>query len=400
MKYYYHKSLEKILERAYGRKIIIYGTDKLSETIYYNLVNMKVEVEYFVSDFLEEGVFCGKEVRSTYDLLYENKEDIYVIIFVLKDHKDYYQTLIDMQFVYEHDFCVYGMSGWCLEYDAIDSLIGYTRRYDGIPGFKILGNQDNKDALKILTLGGSTSDIGVGNFISWPEFLYERISQDRDVILYSGGVGGYGIHQEFLKLVRDGLFFTPDILISFDGFNDVAFTVSCDDYPLLHKYKKRFYDFIGQRRPMAPDTLDMRNVQEIIHGIPRGRDKYSDVQSYIDGIRMLHAIANEFGIKHFAFFQPMFFTGKAIIDENVMKLVEEYLGDPERVNEYTSQMSNFVSGVTQQMDNLPYITDLSDIFDYQEDIFYDTCHVTDKGNRIIMENIYQHIENTIKEFKR
>lgn len=83
-----------------------------------------------------------------------------------------------------------------------------------------------------------------------------------------------------------------------------------------------------------------------------------------------------------------------------MKLVEEYLGDPERVNEYTSQMSNFVSGVTQQMDNLPYITDLSDIFDYQEDIFYDTCHVTDKGNRIIMENIYQHIENTIKEFKR
>ena len=401
MKYYYQKSLEKVLERAGGRKIIIYGTDILSEIIYYNLVDMNVEVKYFVSDSPQkEERFCEKVIKTPYDLLYENKNEIYVIVFVLKDHKDYYQALIEMQFIYLQDFCVHGIGGYFMDFDAVDSLLGYTRRYDGIPGFMILGNPDNENAIRILTLGGSTSEPTVGNYISWPEQLYERISIDQDVVLYSGGMGGYGIQQEFLKFVRDGLTFNPDILITFDGYNDAVFISSYEGYPMLHNYQKRFFDYVKLRRPMAPDSLDMRDVQEITHGIPRNRDKYSDVQNWVDGIRKIHAIAEEFGIQHFAFFQPMVAGGKAIIDESVKLVFKEYLELWPNMREVNAKIPEYIKGCQKQIANMPYITDLSDIFDYQEDIFYDTCHVTDKGNRIIMENIYQHIENTIKEFKR
>lgn len=50
MEYYYQKSLDKILEKANGRRIILCGTDLLTEIVYQNLLNMGVQVAYFISD--------------------------------------------------------------------------------------------------------------------------------------------------------------------------------------------------------------------------------------------------------------------------------------------------------------------------------------------------------------
>lgn len=222
--------------------------------------------------------------------------------------------------------------------------------------------------------------------------------KERDIVLFSGGMGGYDVHHEFLKFVRDGLIFKPDILITFDGYNDAGFLVACEEHPLLHKYQKRFYTFIEQRRPMAPDALDMRDVKEITHGMPYMN--YSDVQNWTDGVRKIHAIADEFGIQYYGFFQPMLPTGKVIIDECVKRLLKEYFKLYSSAQDVFTGIPEFVKGCQKQIVNMPYITDLSNIFDYQQDIFYDVCHVTDKGNRIIMEHIYNRIESTIHSSRR
>ena len=145
---------------------------------------------------------------------------------------------------------------------------------------------------------------------------------------------------------------------------------------------------------MAPDTLDMRNVEEICHGIKR--EGYSDVQNWIDGIRMIHALCAEFGIKYFSFFQPMVPSGKAIIDECVVKLGNAYFNAYSRVKEVYNRIPDYVSECRKKCNDFPYITDLSDIFDGQEDVYYDICHCTEKGNQIITEYIYTKIKGAVK----
>lgn len=390
MKYYYQKSLEKILDVIGKRKIIMYGTDLLSGVVYQNLAAMGKDVAYFVSDS-DEKIFYGKEVKPPYDLLYESREDVYIIAFALEKQKEIYQTLKELGFSFKKDFCICGLAGYIADFEVVDSLLGFSRKYDEVLGFWVYGNPKDSDAIRILTLGGSTSDPTIGNYKSWPEQLYDKIRKEKNVVVFSGGMGGYSIHQEFFKFVRDGLILKPDIVITFDGYNDAGFQVCCKDYPLLHRYQEKFYDFIEKRRPMAPDTLDMRDVQEIVHGLKR--ESCSDVQNWVDGVRKIYAVAKEFGIRYFGFFQPMIPSGKAIIDDSILELAEAYFEAYPRTGQVYERIPEYAKKCQDKILNMPYITDLSTIFDYEEDVYYDICHSTDKGNKLIMEHIYNVIKN-------
>lgn len=392
-KCYYTKSLEKVLENTGHRKLIMYGNDLLTEIIYWNLREMGRDIAYFVMD-TGETEFCGKEVKNVSELLREDKEQIYILVFVIKDHREYYQKLMELGFVFEQEFCVYGAGGYLAKFDVVDSLLGFSRKYQGVPGFEIYGDSNNKKALRIIALGNSTSDPTAGNYTSWPKQLYEKIRQEQEVVVYSGGMGGYGIHQEFLKFLRDGLVINPDIVITFGGYTDAEFQVCCEDYPFLHRYQRKFYDMVEQNRPMAPDTLDMRGISEITHGL--ARTEYSDVENYISGVRKIHAIASEFGIQYFGVFQPMLLSGKAIIDESIQKLKQEILIAYPRIGEVYERIPEYVKECQKEIKLLPYMTDLTYIFDNQEDVYYDVCHATDKGNQIIMEHIYDKIKHVFK----
>ncbi len=398
MKYYYIKSLEKILEHAENRKIVLYGTERLSQVIYQHFVHMNREVLYFVDENYHEGSLFGKEVRDPLDLIYENKDEIYVLCFMMKDHGAVYSKLTGYGLLFEKEFGIYGIGGYIQKFDAVDSMLGFTRLYDGLTGFKVYGDSKKKNTVKIMTLGGSTSDPSMGNYMTWPEYLYHELKEKYDVIVYSGGMGGYCVHQELLKFLRDGLALHPDILITFDGYNDVGYQVSVKEHPYMHRYQKKFYDFVENHNPMAPDTLDMRGVRKIEHGV--GYLETEDSWNWYQGIRTIHAVAKEHGIQYFAFLQPMQDTGRAVIDESITELKELYLCEDMRVRDILKGAAEFADGCRKYIKNDGYITDLTDIFDGEADVYYDICHSTDKGHRMIMKHILKKIKPVMEEYRK
>jgi hypothetical protein len=121
-------------------------------------------------------------------------------------------------------------------YGTFDPHFGYARwltdddktrlnenNFEWVDGFVVY--KKNKDLWTrpiILTLGGSTTD-GIRRGHSWPEELSKLMTADGNSgTVVNGGTGGYSSNQELLKLIRDGLEFKPDIVISYSGINDMG----------------------------------------------------------------------------------------------------------------------------------------------------------------------------------
>ena len=108
----YSSSVKKILEIAGTREVIFWGTDALSLYVYEDLEAMGYDIKYFVSEQTESNTILGKEVKPDLELLYEEKENIFIVAFILKNHGIVYQRLTDMGFVFEQDFLLYGFGGY------------------------------------------------------------------------------------------------------------------------------------------------------------------------------------------------------------------------------------------------------------------------------------------------
>ena len=169
-------------------------------------------------------------------------------------------------------------------------------------------------------------------------------------------------------------------------------------HPYMHLYQKKFYDFVENHNPMAPDTLDMRGVRKIEHGV--GYLETEDSWNWYQGIRTIHAVAKEHGIQYFAFLQPMQDTGRAVIDESITELKELYLCEDMRVRDILKGAAEFADGCRKYIKNDGYITDLTDIFDGEADVYYDICHSTDKGHRMIMKHILKKIKPVMEEYRK
>ncbi len=385
----YSSSVKKILEIAGTREVIFWGTDALSLYVYEDLAAMGYDIKYFVSEQTESNTILGKEVKPDLELLYEEKENIFIAAFILKNHGIVYQRLTDMGFVFEQDFLLYGFGGYLQKYDAIDSLLGYNRFYGNTLGFQISG-AEKSGTYKILALGGSTTDPTMGNSVPWTEYLYQKLRDANiDIMIINGGMAGYSANLEFYKLVRDGLLFEPDMVITYDGLNDVLCLATDSDYPMLTPYAKKVFDYIEKKGDFAPDTLEIRNASSIVHGISQRTKK--DTDRWKENIRKIHAICEEFGILHIGFLQPMLTTGNARISERHKMLLEEAVRELPFYQSWIEGMKDFYAGVLPFVNEKPYMTDLTSIFDGKTDIYYDFCHVTDEGNEIIADSICQKI---------
>ena len=90
----------------------------------------------------------------------------------------------------------------------------------------------------VLTLGGSTTDAVRSKNTQLAGGVCRSYWQKGiSATVVNGGTGGYSTNQELLKLVRDGLEFKPDIVISYSGVNDRG-KYSELPYPMVHPYQR------------------------------------------------------------------------------------------------------------------------------------------------------------------
>ena len=366
---YFWFYLRKFYER---KKIILFGEKSHVFRLRDITKTAGFDVAYVV------GSKSDTDIESYVNLLYEDFNDIFVWI-VSDDHIEYCNRLDELGLREHENYASVTRPPYMnlRERFILDVHLGYTSNTMGMfPGVTIYGNPSaGKKAVKIVTLGGSTSDSTAYPWKSWSEILWEQLSMqypDKDIIVYSAGVCAYDSASELLKLQRDMIRLLPDIVLSYSGLNDAV--VSSDLWTT--SYQKMIFS-----------RLSFNEKFVIAGGL--SQDGFSvgietdqtPAQRYLKNIRMMYAVCNEFGIRFYSFVQAMMGQESYELKEDEEEMLRNCM---DCVYESTQI---FLRDVKEQIKKYQYIYDLSTIFNRAEKLYIDTEHVNEAGNRIIAEEI-------------
>ncbi len=237
------------------------------------------------------------------------------------------------------------------------------------PGIAVYGNEESAK-YRIVCLGNSTTDAWFLPNKSWPEFLKQMAGDD--VCVYNAGCESYNTVQDLIKLMRDMLEFAPDIVIEVSGVNETWFD---EKYPFSFCYIK--------------DVYRQKTNENIYKGIQHASPYW---KQWLDNIEIMNAICKLHDIEYFAFLQPML-AGKPNkdIDEESRVLSWYNIIRPTRI-ERQSEFGNIIDQIKKDDPNkYSYIHNMTYIFDKVHHVYIDDCHLNDRGNYILAENIWRHM---------
>jgi lysophospholipase L1-like esterase len=206
--------------------------------------------------------------------------------------------------------------------------------------------------------------------------------------IINGGVGGYSSSQELIKVVRDVVELEPDVVVTYDGINDVGGRYSSPPYRMVHPYQNRILNFLvsrDQETMILPNVIRMLRdfqisvggnvgtVKSIILGLP---SKRTHAEFWVRNLDMIHAICNQFGIKYVGILQPA---------SGVYEIAKEHK-NPKDV--YIKELKSFYAEATMAVGTRSYLEDFSKVLLGEKGTYKpDGRHLTTKGNAIIARSI-------------
>jgi hypothetical protein len=260
-----------------------------------------------------------------------------------------------------------------LEFPFIDPFLGWnfapgqpgvggSRNY---AGFIVLGDGTRAEALRIVALGGSTTEGShPGYHGNWPLILQESLEADGiPTTIYNGGVGGYNSSQDLLKMVRDVVSLRPHLVISYGGVNETGWAPP--GHPMVNKHQAYLMNVLaemGHTRWMPNTAMMVRRamgahaVVGVEYGVPT---KHSRAQQWMRNIRMMKAICDEFGIHFLAVLQP---TQAAV------------------AGSFTAE---FFDEARALADTSPFVANFFGILDGKTGVYLDENHLLPAGNVIV-----------------
>lgn len=371
--------LEEAVADAAGRKIIILGCRGSGAVTYCALKILGIEVEYFI-DIYTDGktkMFFDKHVYSI-DHIKEELPGTFYIINVFPYFNQMDNKLADLGVCEGQDYTNlhgYFKSEFC---NLFDPVLGFTRDND-LVGFKRFG-METSSALKIVTIGGSTTDYSYSSVKSWPEILYEILmSLGIECVVYNGGICGYMSSQERDKFLRDVIPLRPDYVFCLSGINDIAWNHCNQEFPYYSKYM--------MEQVISPSFMHKESNDNYIgFGIS---DEVEDYENWFRNHQIISGVAKEFGIKYTCFLQPCIFTGNYTKSEFEKQWLDElltnWLNEHKSVGNIFSKWSSFFEGAKALINNSDNIIDCTDLFDEFSGIYIDGIHCEEAGNRKIAQ---------------
>lgn len=373
--------IDTLCNLARGKRVYLYGAGDSAEKTrqYLHLLDLEFG-GYLINDDADKN----KSVQTQYveEILYEKD---YLIV-IMEDIENSIRLLTEMGLKYAVDF---------VPVHPLDSSIYFARKniLDINLGHSFVNNSGDEgfyeyskqtDRYKIAVLGGSTTDGGVYPFKSWPEALYEKLE---GVTIYNFGVSAYTSTQEMIKLMRDVLDFNPDMVITYDGYND---SIQKDQNFYSFPYLKEI--FVYSEKGIAGDCWWMSSRGNVCSS--KKKTKKDNFEMWISNIVFMREICRLRGICFYAFLQPMLPTKEGNIDkrETAIMLLRSFLTDVADQQKFDFRDRIKSQNICEQYD---YIFDLSAIFDGISDIYMDICHVNERGNEIIADEIYKRIREKI-----
>lgn len=373
-------TLWRIIRDSYSRRIILFADERHKKAILQGLGFVDVSVDYFVSECPE-----GDE-KSVYDLMVEDYDDIMVIV-GFDDFDKYRKLLEGLGLLYGINFKNldrYSEECWNADY-VYDPILGFTCTNPDYPaGYKIFGKTDA--GIKILTLGGSTSDSYLYPFKSWPELMHDLLTENGvENIVYSGGCAAYTSGQELLKLIRDISEIEPDIVINYNGYNDCFLETN----PYVSGYAKQICAYLTEAK--YGKTLYTTSSFGYELGINKKfKGKIEDFHDFwIKNNQIMDSVCNIAGVKHISILQPSLFSGNKSLSEyensysrNLCYVSADHYSKADLAN----RVHTFHDLAADDIKKYDWLYDFNDIFD-EEDVYYDICHVNENGNRILAQRI-------------
>lgn len=370
----------RFVQTAKQKKYIIWGCNQQAKQIIQIAQMLDIGIEFIVEKNPAHDTFCGIEVRDVYDIGYEYI-DRYMVLVTSDEDTDFNFTILNEIGLSEKkhfDCWDYFTTENYITY-ALDPNMGYTylnSQFEECPGITLFGSRNAKKCIAIL--GGSTSDATRFPFKSWAELLYERLSEKNNVCILCAGCSGYNSSQEMIKLIRDIIPYYPDIVISYSGVNDrihFSWKQELKTYPFINPYQ---YDMT---------ILEAQRLQ--YRRISGSKDAYSFGLKQEDGqydrfkmnMHMMKAICESYGITFIGILQPYIGSGKNYTMDTYELIVNTQL-------EKSIEWSTPFYDLAIQEAGKKY-EDFTKIFKDVEDIWIDDCHVTEKGNAIIAEKVYE-----------
>ena len=369
-----------------GKRIYIYGTGVVEKEFVKYLKLLDYDFAGFLTDEYDKEEEGNYQVKYVEEILYE--EERYIWLYDKKKAPRLKALGLEYFKEYYVNRCNWDVT--MKERIVLDINLGHTYLSEsGYPGITVYGNE-KEDNFKIAILGSSTTDETAYPFKSWPQLLYEELS-GRAVTVYNGGVGSYTAGQEVIKLIRDLLQLKPDMVIVYDGYNDLNIDLQ---YPFIFpSYLEKVFKYakIYIEEDDNDNYLTGHNIP-ICKGIAFQQDRFSN---WIYSIRSMYAVTSERNIPFFAFCQPMLSSKKSYTAWEKNMLLSML-----RPELSLQRQESFRQHMLHMTDKPEYLYDLSDIFDEEDNIYMDAIHVCEMGNKIIAREIYKVILPVIEEFYR
>jgi hypothetical protein len=209
--------------------------------------------------------------------------------------------------------------------------------------------------------------------------------------------------EQLINLVHLGE--APDIVIFYDGFNDVV--IRCDQDLVTdingHGGEHHMSEFaIGRRHTEFYSSFVKPFVRQIQEWLP-GQDGNSEQDRYacafsseragntaasmIKTWDLARLIVESYGGRFYAFLQPTAHIGSPRIDY----LPGDDMRELRNWEVRTRQFENVYAEYREALASRPWTGDLTDAFDNGQAVYTDTVHITSEGNRMIAARMLERL---------
>lgn len=276
------------------KKILLCGQDHDLTVKYLEVFRLLDIEDIHIAKWAE--TVASQEVCCIEDALLEENA---IIVFCEPINKKNLKRLHELGLERGKDFCEIRCNIWekCQGVQMLDINLAFTREMSGdYPGMAVFGANRRGD-YKIAILGGSTATSGYYRFKSWPEILHEKYCKD-NVTVINGAVESYTSAQELIKLMRDIVCLKPDLVIVYDGNNDVIRDESRSIFEI--PYMKTIMEYANGKMEISENES-----HKLFCGVPPAENA---VEAWLRNIEYMHAICEQDKIKFVSFMQPILFS--------------------------------------------------------------------------------------------
>lgn len=268
------------------------------------------------------------------------------------------------------------------------------------------------DVIKIFAFGGSTMwGDGARDPYTIPSWLSKMIHNDSlpPVQITNFGNSAYlRTHENILLMKELQKGHIPDIVIFYDGVNDA---ISCGFHhapgiPQSAINRSKEFNVQGDRRRLLSmlirASFTVRLIRQMLPRQPFEPQETVDykgltasfVEHYRQSLNITDALAKAYGFICLNYWQPVIYT-----KEHLTNMDQVIIDD---IPYYQPYFQAFYQGIREDvgLNNRKNFRDISFLLDDTTQYYYDLCHISEEGNRLIAEEMYPEVKPLVLSASR